>query len=106
MQHPFVTEFNERAVRVQVKDQLDRVKREVRQHFDEPLSDEEGGSLDPPTVKKHGEDAARPGPMAVSPTRVRNGGRGVCLAVCDCGDVCRMRRKRRMTTILTWVRRH
>lgn len=72
-----MTEFNERAVRVQVKDQLDRVKREVR-HFEEPLSDEEGGSLDPPTVKKHGDDAARPGPMAVSPTRVSGGGRGEC----------------------------
>ena len=53
-QHQFVTEFNERAVRVQIKDQLDRMKREVR-YIDEPLSDEEGGSLDPPTVRKQGE---------------------------------------------------
>ena len=69
LQHPFVTEFNERAVRVQMKDQLDRMKREIR-YFDDPLSDEEGGSLDPPTVKKHGEDASRAGPTAMSPTRV------------------------------------
>lgn len=68
LRHSFVTEFNERSVRVQVRDQLDRVKREIR-YFDEPLSDEEGGSLDPPTVKKHGEDAIRPGPAAMSPTR-------------------------------------
>ena len=53
-----------------MRDQLDRVKREIR-YFDEPLSDEEGGSLDPPTIKKGGDDAARPGPSAVSPTRVR-----------------------------------
>lgn len=78
-QHPFVTEFNERSVRVQVRDQLDRVKREVR-YFDDPLSDEEGGSLDPPTVKKHGEGAAQPGPMAMSPTRVCDRER-VCVSV-------------------------
>ena len=57
-------------MRIQVRDQLDRVKREV-QYFDEALSDEEGGSLETPTVKKGGDDAARPGPSAVSPTRVR-----------------------------------
>ncbi|CAI7997160.1 Misshapen-like kinase 1 [Geodia barretti] len=68
LRHPFVTEFNERAVRIQVRDQLDRVKREV-QIFDEQLSDEEGGSLEIPTIKKGGDDAARPGPSAVSPSR-------------------------------------
>ena len=68
-----MTEFNERAVRIQVRDQLDRVKREV-QIFDEQLSDEEGGSLEIPTIKKGGDDAARPGPSAVSPSRVRRKG--------------------------------
>ena len=53
-----MTEFNERSVRVQIRDQLDRMKREVR-YIDEPLSDEEGGSLDPPTVRKQGEGEGR-----------------------------------------------
>ena len=49
-----MTEFNERSVRVQIKDQLDRMKKEVR-YIEDPLSDEEGGSLDPPTIRKHGD---------------------------------------------------
>ena len=75
-------------MRVQVRDQLDRVKREV-QYFDEQLSDEEGGSLDPPTIKKGGDDAARPGPSAVSPTRVSPCFMSVCVCVLGCLAIIR-----------------
>ena len=56
LQHPFVTEFTERQVRIQIKDQIDRMKRKkIADEYEYSGSDEEGGSLDPPTVKKHGD---------------------------------------------------
>lgn len=55
-QHPFVTDFNERSVRIQIKEQIDRMKRKkTSDEFDYSGSDEEGGSLDPPTIKKQGD---------------------------------------------------
>lgn len=55
MQHPLITELNERSVRIQIKDQIDRMKRKkLTEMYDLSGSDEEGGSLDPPTIKKQG----------------------------------------------------
>lgn len=55
LQHPFITDFNERSVRLQIKDQIDRMKRKkLTDVYDLSGSDEEGGSLDPPTIKKPG----------------------------------------------------
>ena len=55
-QHPFVTDFNERSVRIQLKDQIDRMRRKkLTDDYEYSGSDEEGGSLDPPTIKKGGE---------------------------------------------------
>lgn len=54
-QHPLITELNERSVRLQFKDQIDRMKRkELTNMYDLSGSDEEGGSMDPPTIKKPG----------------------------------------------------
>ncbi len=54
-QHPFVTEFNERQVRIQIKDQIDRMKRKkISDENQYRGSDEEGRTLDMPTVKKNG----------------------------------------------------
>ena len=51
-----MTDFSERQVRIQIKDQIDRMKRKkISDEFEYSGSDEEGGSLDPPTVKKHGD---------------------------------------------------
>ena len=58
-QHPFITELNERSVRIQIKDQIDRMKRKkLTDVYDMSGSDEEGGSLDPPTVRKQGQQVA------------------------------------------------
>ena len=68
-QHPFVTDFSDRQVRIQIKDQIDRMKRKKQlDEYEWSGSEDEGGSLDPPTVKKHGE--------------------GVCVCVCECVCVC------------------
>ena len=62
-QHPFVTDFSDRQVRIQIKDQIDRMKRKKQlDEYEWSGSEDEGSSLDPPTVKKHGE--------------------GVCVCVC------------------------
>lgn len=54
-QHPFVTEFNERVVRIQMKDQIDIMKRKKISPSEQYSSGEgEGDSLDPPTIKKPG----------------------------------------------------
>ena len=56
IQHPFITDFNERQVRIQIKDQIDRMKRKKSSdEYEYSGSDEEGGSLDPPTVRKQGD---------------------------------------------------
>lgn len=48
-----MTDFNERQVRIQIKDQIDRMKRKkIADEYEYSGSDEEGGSLDMPTVKK------------------------------------------------------
>ena len=50
-----MTEFNERNVRIQIKDQIDRMKRKkLSDDYEFSGSDEEGSSLDPPTIKKQG----------------------------------------------------
>ena len=55
LQHPFVTEFNERLVRIQMKDQIDIMKRKKISPTEQYSSGEgEGDSLDPPTIKKPG----------------------------------------------------
>ena len=55
-QHPFVTDFSDRQVRIQIKDQIDRMKRKKQlDEYEWSGSEDEGSSLDPPTVKKHGE---------------------------------------------------
>lgn len=69
LRHPFITDFNERQVRIQIKDQIDRMKRKkISDEYEYSGSDEEGGSLDPPTVRKQG-DELRSGAAALSPTR-------------------------------------
>ena len=56
LQHPLITDLNERSVRIQIKDQIDRMKRKkLTDVYDMSGSDEEGGSLDPPTIRKQGE---------------------------------------------------
>ena len=51
-----ITDLNERSVRIQMKDQIDRMKRKkLTDVYDMSGSDEEGGSLDPPTVRKNGQ---------------------------------------------------
>lgn len=68
LKHPFVTEFNERVVRIQMKDQIDIMKRKKISPSEQYSSGEgEGDSLDPPTIKKPGDSRGVPGPM--SPTR-------------------------------------
>ena len=60
-QHPFSVEFVERQVRVQIKDQIDRMKRRKVDEYEYSGSDEEGsggGSLDHPTIKKSDEGVA------------------------------------------------
>ena len=56
-QHPFTVEFVERQVRIQIKDQIDRMKRRKVDEYEYSGSDEEsgGGSLDHPTIKKSDE---------------------------------------------------
>ena len=55
IQHPLITDLNDRSVRIQIKDQIDRMKRKkLTDEYEYSGSDEEGGSLDPPTVKKQG----------------------------------------------------
>lgn len=50
-----MTDFSERQVRIQIKDQIDRMKRKKQsEEYEWSGSEDEGGSLDPPTVKKHG----------------------------------------------------
>ena len=42
-------------MRIQIKDQIDRMKRKkLTDVYDMSGSDEEGGSLDPPTIRKPG----------------------------------------------------
>ena len=54
-QHSFVTDFNERVVRIQLKDQIDIMKRKKIAPTEQYSSGEgEGDSLDPPTIKKPG----------------------------------------------------
>ena len=53
-----MNDFNERAVRIQIKDQIDRMKRrKVEDEFYYSGSDEGEGSLEQPTIKKQREDA-------------------------------------------------
>ena len=56
-QHPFTVEFVERQVRIQIKDQIDRMKRRKVDEYEYSGSDEEygGGSLYHPTIKKSDE---------------------------------------------------
>ena len=56
-QHPFTVEFVERQVRIQIKDQIDRMKRRKVDEYEYSGSDEGsgGGSLDHPTIKKSDE---------------------------------------------------
>lgn len=50
-----MTEFNERVVRIQMKDQIDIMKRKKISPSEQYSSGEgEGDSLDPPTIKKPG----------------------------------------------------
>lgn len=43
-------------MRIQIKDQIDRMKRKkISDEYEYSGSDEEGGSLDPPTVRKQGD---------------------------------------------------
>ena len=64
-----MTDFSDRQVRIQIKDQIDRMKRKKQlDEYEWSGSEDEGGSLDPPTVKKHGE--------------------GVCVCVCACVRAC------------------
>ena len=56
-QHPFVTDFSERVARIQIKDQIDRMKRKkVLDEYEWSGSDEGGDSLEQPTIKKGGEN--------------------------------------------------
>ena len=51
-----MTDFSDRQVRIQIKDQIDRMKRKKQlDEYEWSGSEDEGSSLDPPTVKKHGE---------------------------------------------------
>ncbi len=60
-----MTDFNERQVRIQIKDQIDRMKRKkISDEYEYSGSDEEGGSLDLPTVKKHGDGQSDPSTVA------------------------------------------
>eukprot|EP00731_Ephydatia_muelleri_P029555 Em0021g78a len=77
LKHPFSVEFVERQVRVQIKDQIDRMKRRKVDEYEYSGSDEEGsggGSLDHPTIKKSDEDIAKPNvpPPAASPTKAHD----------------------------------
>lgn len=77
LKHPFSVEFVERQVRVQIKDQIDRMKRRNVDEYEYSGSDEEGsggGSLDHPTIKKSDEDIAKPNvpPPAASPTKAHD----------------------------------
>ena len=55
VQHPLITELPERNVRIQIKDQIDRMRRKkLTEEYEYSGSDEEPGSLDPPTIKKQG----------------------------------------------------
>ena len=50
-----MTDFNERVVRIQLKDQIDIMKRKKIALTEQYSSGEgEGDSLDPPTIKKPG----------------------------------------------------
>ncbi len=66
LQHPFVTEFNERGVRISLREQIDRMKRKKASDDDEYSGSEEDPSLEQPTIKKHG---AGGGGGALSPTK-------------------------------------
>lgn len=49
-------------MRIQVKDQIDRMRRKkLTDVYDMSGSDEEGGSLDPPTIRKPGGKAGLEG---------------------------------------------
>jgi serine/threonine protein kinase len=54
LRHPFVNDFSERQVRIQMKDQIDRMKRKkvVEDDISPGLSDEGGDSLEQPTIRK------------------------------------------------------
>ncbi|XP_019864172.1 PREDICTED: misshapen-like kinase 1 [Amphimedon queenslandica] len=59
LRHPFVNDFPERQVRIQMKDQIDRMKR--KKVMDDHLSSDEEGSLEQPTIKKGGGDTTGSG---------------------------------------------
>lgn len=51
-----MTEFHERSIRIQIKDQIDRMKfKKQSGDYEYSGSDEEGSSLDPPTIRKQKE---------------------------------------------------
>jgi len=66
IQHPFVTEFNERSVRISIREQIDRMKRKKASDDYEYSGSEEDPSLEQPTIRRQGEAAASGG--ALSPT--------------------------------------
>ena len=66
-QHPFVTEFNDRSVRISIREQIDRMKRKKTSEDYEYSGSDEDPSLEQPTIKKHG-GAAGQGGGALSPT--------------------------------------
>ena len=51
-----MTDFSERTARIQIKDQIDRMKRKkVQDEYEWSGSDEGGDSLEQPTIKKGGQ---------------------------------------------------
>lgn len=66
LRHPFVTEFNERSVRVSIREQIDRMKRKKASDDYEYSGSEEDPSLEQPTIKKGGGAGGQGG--ALSPT--------------------------------------
>ena len=53
-----MTDFSERSARIQIKDQIDRMKRKkVQDEYEWSGSDEGGDSLEQPTIKKGGQTA-------------------------------------------------
>ena len=52
-QHPLVNDFPERQVRIQMKEQIDRMKRRKILVDDEFVASDEGDSLEQPTIKKN-----------------------------------------------------
>ncbi len=67
LQHPFVTEFNERGCRVSLREQIDRMKRKKASDDYEYSGSEEDPSLEQPTIRRHGAGGATGG-GALSPT--------------------------------------